>query len=501
MRTKRALLNMLSSVLLQIVTIVSSFILPRLLLRAFGSEVNGAVASITQFLGYISLIEAGVGGVTRAALYSPLAHNDTIKVSGIMNATQSFFKKIAYIFIGYTVVLALTFKYISHTELSWLFTSSLVVILSISVFAEYYFGISFVILFQADQRSYIVTSLQIVVLILNTFLSVLLLNLGFGIHVIKLIGAGIFLIRPTLLSIYARKQYNLQRSAPQDNEAIKQRWNGFGHHIGYCIHNYTDTVVVTIVLGLKWASVYAIYHLILNGLGRLVLALTGSSAAAFGNMIAKNEQEVLKKRFNMTETLSSVVIVCFFTSAGLLLFDFVRLYTAGVKDIEYVNIYVGVFFLISEALHCVKQNYHNLVLAAGHYKETQKGAFVEAGLNLGLSLLLAPVAGLPGILSATILATSFRIVDYAFHLKNNILNRRISTMIIRHSVNVLNVLLVLLVFKLIPNIMPTNYWEWTVKALKVGMLSLGITLSVNVVFYKENIMDFLRLMRGILPSK
>ena len=248
MRTKRALLNMLSSVLLQIVTIVCSFILPRLLLRAFGSEVNGAVASITQFLGYISLIEAGVGGVTRAALYSPLAHNDTIKVSGIMNATQSFFKKIAYIFIGYVVVLALTFKYISHAELSWLFTSSLVVILSISVFAEYYFGISFVILFQADQRSYIVTSLQIVVLILNTFLSVLLLNLGLGIHIIKLVSASVFLIRPTLLSIYARKQYNLQKSVPPDNEAIKQRWNGFGHHIAYCIHNYTDTVVVTIVL-------------------------------------------------------------------------------------------------------------------------------------------------------------------------------------------------------------------------------------------------------------
>jgi len=49
--------------------------------------------------------------------------------------------------------------------------------------------------------------------------------------------------------------------------------------------------------------------------------------------------------------------------------------------------------------------------------------------------------------------------------------------------------------------MPANYFEWTVKALKVVMLSLGITLSVNVVFYKENITDFLRLMRGILPSK
>ena len=40
---------------------------------AYGSDVNGLVSSITQFLGYIALVEGGVGGVIRAALYKPLA--------------------------------------------------------------------------------------------------------------------------------------------------------------------------------------------------------------------------------------------------------------------------------------------------------------------------------------------------------------------------------------------------------------------------------------------
>ena len=31
------------------------------------------LSSITRFLGYIVLLEAGVGGVVRAALYKPLA--------------------------------------------------------------------------------------------------------------------------------------------------------------------------------------------------------------------------------------------------------------------------------------------------------------------------------------------------------------------------------------------------------------------------------------------
>ena len=61
-------INMIFSIVLQIVTIISGFIIPRQILLAFGSEVNGLVNSITQFLNYISLIEGGLGSVIMTAL-------------------------------------------------------------------------------------------------------------------------------------------------------------------------------------------------------------------------------------------------------------------------------------------------------------------------------------------------------------------------------------------------------------------------------------------------
>ena len=54
---KTTRINMIFSIVLQIVTIISGFIIPRQILLAFGSEVNGLVNSITQFLNYIILIE------------------------------------------------------------------------------------------------------------------------------------------------------------------------------------------------------------------------------------------------------------------------------------------------------------------------------------------------------------------------------------------------------------------------------------------------------------
>ena len=67
-----ALLNTIANIILQIVTIISGFILPKIILSCFGSEVNGLVSSISQFLSYINLLEGGVMGVIMANLYKQL---------------------------------------------------------------------------------------------------------------------------------------------------------------------------------------------------------------------------------------------------------------------------------------------------------------------------------------------------------------------------------------------------------------------------------------------
>lgn len=60
-RTKNAALNIAFSILLQIVTFFRGLILPHIIIPAYGSDINGLISSITQFLAYISLLEAGVG--------------------------------------------------------------------------------------------------------------------------------------------------------------------------------------------------------------------------------------------------------------------------------------------------------------------------------------------------------------------------------------------------------------------------------------------------------
>ena len=54
-RTQKFVSNSLSAAILQIVTFVAGMITPRLMLTAYGSDINGLVSSITQFIGYFAV--------------------------------------------------------------------------------------------------------------------------------------------------------------------------------------------------------------------------------------------------------------------------------------------------------------------------------------------------------------------------------------------------------------------------------------------------------------
>ena len=61
MRSEQAFKNMVANLFLQVIVFASGIILPRFFLEAYGSNINGMITSINQFLAYLGLAEAGVG--------------------------------------------------------------------------------------------------------------------------------------------------------------------------------------------------------------------------------------------------------------------------------------------------------------------------------------------------------------------------------------------------------------------------------------------------------
>ena len=89
-RTKHFFYNTLSTALLQLLTLLAGFIVPKTMLVYYGSEINGLISSILQFIAYFNLVEAGLSGAAIYALYNPLAQNDQGSINGIVSAAKRF---------------------------------------------------------------------------------------------------------------------------------------------------------------------------------------------------------------------------------------------------------------------------------------------------------------------------------------------------------------------------------------------------------------------------
>ncbi len=175
---------------------ICGFILPRYMLLYYGSATNGLVASITNFLSFISLLDMGVGSVIQANLYKPLSDGDDERISLIVKSSDRFFRRIASIFIAYIAILCILFPTVIRNDYSPLFSITLLVIISISTFVQYFFGMTFQLLLNADQKAYIPLSLSIITIIFNTVLSVVMMKAGASIHTVKLMTASVYLLRP-----------------------------------------------------------------------------------------------------------------------------------------------------------------------------------------------------------------------------------------------------------------------------------------------------------------
>ena len=141
MRKRNIFLSAVMGLTEEFVAIISGFILPRMILSYFGSDYNGIISSVTQFIGCISLLKSGIGMATKAALYKPLYEKNQEKLNGIMSATMKFLRNVAVIFLIGIFVFASIYPFFITDDFPWGFTFLLVLIVSIGTFFQYYFGL------------------------------------------------------------------------------------------------------------------------------------------------------------------------------------------------------------------------------------------------------------------------------------------------------------------------------------------------------------------------
>ena len=493
MRKKKAIINIIFSLLLQLVTVVSGFIVPRLFIGTFGSEVNGLVNSISSFVGYIKLLQSGVGSVVKASLYKPLAHKDRNKLCIIAKTADSFFNKIAIATLVYLGILSFVFPVFIAKNFGWFYTASLVVIVGISTAAQYFFGITYQMILEADQRSYVYSAIQIVTVILNTILVVILLKLNCSVQLVKGVSAMIYVARPIVIGAYTKKCYLINKDVECDNSLIKQRWDGFIQAIALFIHQKTDVFVLTIFTTFTDVSIYSVYVMVTTGLSSLLDAIDKAVRAAFGNIIACGEKDNLVNTFNAYSTLIHMLSTICFSTAAVSIFNFISVYVRDVSDANYIQPMFGLLIITAEFVYCLRMPYNSIIYAAGKFKETKIPAGIEAGLNIVISCCLVPVLGLSGVAIGTLVAMMYRCCSFALYLTKDVLLFNIISQIKRYMITFIAYIGSIGLLSRI-QVTSHNYLEWIIYAGFIFLVSSIITVVVNFVFDRKGTKGAIRML-------
>ena len=495
-KKKLLLVNSVSSLAVQAMAILSSFIVPRCILSSFGSVINGTVESIGGFLGFLTLLEAGVGSVSRAELYRPVAAHDIHQTSAVVNETRHFFRKIARIYLASVIVFSLIYPSFARNEESFTFNLTLVLVVAITNIVQYYFGAGYIQVLYADQKIYLLNYVQAGAYLLNCIVVYVCARLGTGIHVLKLASTVPFIIKPIFTNIYVRCTYKIDKTAKSETTVLKQKWNNMLQTLAYYVHRKTDVVVLAVLSSGKAVSVYAVHALISNGLSSVLSSLCYGFTAKLGAQYGSSDEAGVKETFRVYDFFIYNATLLSFMTAELVIVDFIGLYTRGVNDANYNQPLFAAILLLAEAVYCFRMPYNNMVSVAGHFKQTQNAALIEAFLNIGLSLVLVNFWGITGVAVGTLIAMSYRTVYLARYLTKNILHLDRNESIKK----VLACGMVITLSKVVGDvalsgIVVTSFAVWTLKTVAAFVIVLACCAVADLIFYRDTLKNCRRFIR------
>lgn len=493
MKKNVLLLNTLMPLVLQVVSIVSGFILPRLIIEIYGSNINGLISSITQYLGVISFMEMGVGSVIRFNLYKPLADKNNAQLSKVMSSAKKFYRRLAIILVFYVAFLIAFYPLIAEMKFDHLYTGILIASISVSTFAQYFFGQVNQLLLSADQKGYIHYTAQVLTIIANTIVSVILIYVGLGIHEVKLASSVIYLLRPLFMQWYVNKHYSIDYKIKYDQEPIQQKWNGLVQHISSVVLDSTDVIILTAMSTLENVSIYSVYHMVVRSIKSLVSEMTYGIQTMMGKLFAENNMEELKSLFKWSEWIIHTGSVFVFGCTASLLIPFVKVYTAGIHDADYVQPLFAVLITLANAGHCLRLPYNLVILAGGHYKQTQNNYIIATVVNIVLSVIMVHNLGLIGVAIGTLVAMMYQTIWMAWYISRNLLHCSMVDFVRQLLIDSVSFAVAFYLSSFVP-LLSLSYLSWVVQAVIVALIWLAVVVVMNIVFYRSNINTLIKKM-------
>ena len=487
--------NLLSSLVYQVVLISLSFLLPRLYLENFGSEVNGVLSTIKQIFVYMFLLEAGVGLATTQALYKKIGGNNFDSASAVLSATNIYYKRTGIIYLAIVLIIAVVYAYVIPTSIDSHVLFLIIILTALPALFSYFVQAKYRILMEVDGRKYVLNNAETVLQLASNIAKILVLILSDSLILIQLVYCVIYLGQLVFLYFYAKRRYKwLDLKVKPDFDAISQKNSVLVHQLSGMVFNNTDVLLISILCDFKAVSIYAIYNIFFSQVQNFITNLISSFTFALGQMF-HIDREKFDKLFNAYETFYIMSTYIIYTLMAVFLLPLIQIYTTGINDAEYTNAFLVLLFVIMNLVANSKLPVNTIIEYSGDFSKTRIHAIWEMIINITVSIAAILCFGICGAILGTIAALVYRSVVTIYFSNKKVLKRsQFNTYKIILS-NILVFAAVMVVFY-VDTFSNISFLQLLLKGVIHSVWIVCLYLVVNFVFNKAAFKTIFELCRG-----
>ncbi len=493
--TKRVAFNLLCSLGAQLIIIVLGLVVPRITMLGYGSEINGLLNSVTQFVAYLTLFETGIQAVAIQSLYNPIKMGAKDDINQILSAVHITYKKTGIFYMVTLVIMSAIYPLIAKVAESYLVVFIVVLFSGLGNVLLFFVQGKYKVLLYAEGKNYILTNIQTIITILNNLTKIILLSCGCNVAIVIIATFFVSFIQAIYISYYIRKKYNwIDLSQKPKYEALSQRNSALAHQISGLIFQNTGILILTIFCDLKVVSVYSIYKMITGHISSFLNIPFASFNFALGQ-----QYSVDKKRFiqnlDIVEVCFSVFSFTVYTVALCLLAPFIKLYTRGIVDINYNAPYLVYLFIAVEVISLMRIPMLNAINYAGHFQKTLLRTIIESAINLVVSLVAVQSIGIYGVLIGSLCAIIYRTMDVIIYSNTKILTRKPFKTFKTYIADMAILFIIYIMYSAI-NIRVESYISFVLVGVILTLISLIIYFMVNFIVNRKEITFIINILKN-----
>lgn len=408
MRIKNSIKNIYYSLLIQVCMTLLGFISRRVFINNLDIEYLGVNGLLTNIISMLSLVEGGIGASIVYNMYKPLAEDDKPAIIALVQLYKKLYMVVAavvfaislliYPFLGKIMKDSNNVAYI--TIIYFIFVGKNIVT---------YLNAHKWSLINADQKGYVLNKYNLRFNIGTYIIKILFLQFTKNYILYIIIEFIISLIQTMWNGSIVNKQYPYIKTPKKYIVDKKIKSNLFTnvkaimfHNIGGYIVTGTDNILISALVNVKSVGLYSNYTMVMNQLSGILTQVLGGIGASVGNLIATEDSDKSYSIFKVTH----------FINFWIYSFSVIFLYNLLEPFIDW---WLGKGLLLDKMTFIVVLlNYYlmglrNTVLTfknkAGIFDEDKYFPLIEAGINLGASLILVKYFGLAGIFLGTTIST------------------------------------------------------------------------------------------------